>query len=359
MDNYYAVIMAGGGGTRLWPLSRKERPKQLLRLVSERSMYQIAIDRLLRIFPTDRILIVTIAAQVEALHAEFPSIPLENFIIEPMPKGTASVVGLAATYLLERDPNAVMAVLTADHVIENISMFHDLLEKGRALADEEHLITLGIEPTYAATGYGYIQAGKVLENGYSWQVDQFVEKPDEPTAQKYLESGKYYWNSGMFIWKASVIMGEFARQMPELYASLQEIREHLQKGDAQQAIPGIWGQINPQTIDYGVMEHAKDVVVLPARDLGWNDVGSWDSLFEILKADENGNVFKSENVININSKNTLYHSEVGDKLIALVDVDDLVIIDSGRALLVCKKGQTQKIKQIVEELKKKDLDTYL
>ena len=359
MDNYYAVIMAGGGGTRLWPLSRKERPKQLLRLVSERSMYQIAIDRLLRIFPTDRILIVTIAAQVEALHAEFPSIPLENFIIEPMPKGTASVVGLAATYLMERDPNAVMAVLTADHVIENISMFHDLLEKGRALAEESHLITLGIEPTYAATGYGYIQAGKPLENGYSWRVDQFVEKPDEKTAKTYLESGKYYWNSGMFIWKAAVIMEEFARQMPELYTSLQEIGEHLQKGDAEQAIPGIWSQIKPQTIDYGVMEHAGDVVVLPARDLGWNDVGSWDSLFEILKADENGNVFKSENVININSKNTLYHSEVDDKLIALVDIDDLVIIDSGKALLVCRKGQTQKIKQIVEELKKKDLDTYL
>ena len=359
MDNYYAVIMAGGGGTRLWPLSRKERPKQLLRLVSERSMYQIAIDRLLRVFPTDRILIVTIAAQVEALHAEFPSIPLDNFIIEPMPKGTASVVGLAATYLLERDPEAVMAVLTADHVIENISLFHDLLEKGRTLAEEKHLITLGIEPTYAATGYGYIQAGASLANGFSWQVDQFVEKPNEKTAQEYLKSGKYYWNSGMFIWKASVIMTEFAKQMPELYASLKEIGEHLHKGDARQFIPGIWEKIKPQTIDYGIMEHAGDVVVLPARDLGWNDVGSWDSLFEILDADENGNVFKSGKVISINSKNTLYHSEFDDKLIALVDIDDLVIIDSGKALLICKKGQTQKIKQIVEELKKKDLDTYL
>jgi mannose-1-phosphate guanylyltransferase len=359
MDNYYAVIMAGGGGTRLWPLSRKERPKQLLRLVSERSMYQIAIDRLLHIFPTNRILIVTIAAQVEALHAEFPSIPLENFIIESMPKGTASVVGLAATYLLERDPDAVMAVLTADHVIENVSLFHDLLEKGCILAEEGHLITLGIEPTYAATGYGYIQAGKPLTNGFSWRVDQFVEKPDEKTAQEYLKSGKYFWNSGMFIWKADVIMAEFARQMPELNAILQEISEHIRHGDAQAAIPAIWEKIKPQTIDYGIMEHADDVVVLPARDLGWNDIGSWDSLYEILKADENGNVFKSGNVININSKNTLYHSEIDDKLIALVDIDDLVIIDSDKALLICRKGQTQKIKQIVEELKKKDLDSYL
>ncbi|MDK2982240.1 MAG: mannose-phosphate guanylyltransferase [Chloroflexota bacterium] len=359
MENYYAVIMAGGGGTRLWPLSRKERPKQLLRLVSERSMFQIAIDRLLRVFPTDRILIVTIAAQVDALHAEFPSIPLENFIIEPMPKGTASVVGLAATYLLERDPQAIMAVLTADHVIENVSMFHDLLEKGRQLAEKKHLITLGIEPTYAATGYGYIQAGEALDDGTGWRVDQFVEKPDEKTAQAYLESGKYFWNSGMFIWKASVIMEEFSRQMPALFTSLQEIGEHLKKGDAEQAIPGIWAQIKPQTIDYGVMEHAQDVVVLPARNLGWNDVGSWDSLFEILEADTNGNVIQSKNVININSRNNLYHSEESDKLIALVDIDDLVIIDSGKALLVCKKGQTQKIKQIVEELKQKDLDTYL
>jgi mannose-1-phosphate guanylyltransferase len=359
MDNYYAVIMAGGGGTRLWPLSRKDRPKQFLRLLSDRSLYQIAIDRLLRLFPTDHIFIVTVASQVSGLHQEFPSIPMENFIIEPMPRGTASVVGLAAVNLLERNPQAVMAVLTSDHIIENTGLFHQLLDEGYHQALENHLVTIGIEPTYAATGYGYIQTEESTPNKRCLKVNKFVEKPDEKTAQGYLQSGNFLWNSGMFIWRADVIMDEFRKQMPDLYSDLLQIREHIQKGDTQQIIPEIWDRIKPQTIDYGIMEHAGDVVVLPARDLGWNDVGSWDSLFEILTADEIGNVVVSSKVININSRNTLVHSEIEDKLIALVDIDDLVIIDSGKALLVCKKGQTQKIKQIVDLIKKQNLDIYL
>jgi len=253
MDSFYAVIMAGGGGTRLWPLSRKDRPKQFLRLVGERSMYQIAIDRILRLFQTDHIFIVTVASQVQGLHQEFPSIPMENFIIEPMPKGTASVVGLAAAYLLEKDADAIMAILTADHVIENIPLFNQLLADGSRQAGLGHLVTLGIEPTYPATGYGYIRTGETLADGKGLRVEQFVEKPDETTARQYLESGCYFWNSGMFIWRADVIMAEFGKQMPELYAGLAEIRKHIQKGANQESIPGIWAKIKPQTIDYGIM----------------------------------------------------------------------------------------------------------
>ncbi len=359
MDNYYAVIMAGGGGTRLWPLSRKDRPKQFLRLVGDQSMFQIAISRILRLFSTDHIFIVTIASQVEGLRQEFPSIPLENFIIEPMPKGTASVVGLAATYLLQRDPQAIMSILTADHIIQDIQLFNQLLEEGAKQAQADHLVTLGIEPTYAATGYGYIRTGEALPDGKGLRVEEFVEKPDEATAREYLSSGRYFWNSGMFIWRADVILGEFEKQMPELHDSLTKIRKHIQDGDDQEFIPHIWSDLKSQTIDYGIMEHAQNVIVLPARGLGWNDVGSWDSLFEILNADENGNVISSPNVIQIDSSNSLYHSEFPDKLIALIGVNDLVIIDSGQALLVCKKGQTQKVKQVVEEIRKRNLDTYL
>ncbi len=359
MDNFYAVIMAGGGGTRLWPLSRRERPKQFLRLVGDQSMYKIAINRILRLFSTDHIFIVTVASQVQGLHQEFPSIPLDNFMIEPIPKGTASVVGLAAANLLERDPDAIMAILTADHIIENIPLFNQLLEAGAEQACKRHLVTLGIEPTYASTGYGYIRAGETLPDGKALRVEQFVEKPDVPTAEKYLVSGGYYWNSGMFIWRADAIMAEFESQMPDLFASLENIRAHIRNGDKQDFLSGIWSEIKPQTIDYGIMEHAQDVVVLPARGMGWNDVGSWDSLYEILTADENGNVISADNAIHINAKNNLYHSESSDKMIALVDVNDLVIIDSGKALLVCRKGQTQKVKQVVEELKQKNLDAYL
>lgn len=359
MEHYYAVIMAGGGGTRLWPLSRKERPKQFLRLVGDQSMYQIAIERILRLFRADHIFVVTIAPQVEGLHQEFPSIPVENFIIEPMPKGTASVVGLAAVHLLEKDPAAVMAILTADHIIENIPLFNELLEQGFEQARQDHLVTLGIEPTYPSTGYGYIRASDALIDGKCGRVEKFVEKPDEATARNYLESGRYFWNSGMFIWKATVILTEFKKQMPDLYASLDEIRNHLQAGDYGDVIKEIWSGIHPQTIDYGIMENAEDVVVLPARGLGWNDVGSWDSLFDILTADEDGNVISNEKNIRINSKNTLFHTENPDKLLALIDTEDLVIIDSNQALLVCKKGQTQKVKQVVEEIKKRNLDSFL
>lgn len=359
MDNYYAVIMAGGGGTRLWPISRRERPKQFMKVSDDKSLFQIAIERLQGLFKNDHIFVVTVASQVESLHNEHPAIPLANYIIEPMPKGTASVVGLAAAYLLDKDPDAVMAVLTADHIIENVPLFHQLLTAGYDRALEGHLVTLGINPTYAATGYGYIHAGEELSQGNCFAVMQFVEKPDSQTAQRYLKSGNYFWNSGMFIWQADRIMREFEVQMPDLFASLDKIRYHIEKGDDREHIVDIWEKIKPQTIDYGIMEHAPDVVVIPAKDLGWSDVGSWDSLFDFLTADENGNVILAEHVINLDSKNTLYHTEKDDKLVALVDVNDLVIINSEKALLICKKGQTQKIKQIVEQIKKEKKDSYL
>ncbi len=359
MDNYYAVIMAGGGGTRLWPLSRKDRPKQFLKIIDDRSMFQIAIDRLTDIFNIDHIYVVTVASQVEGLHQEYPSLPRENFIIEPLPRGTASVVGLAAAYLKEKDPEAVMAVLTADHIIENVELFHQLLTDGYNYALKNHLVTLGIEPTYAATGYGYIHAGESLPAGQGMQVKQFVEKPDQDTAKKYLESGEYFWNSGMFIWHTNVIMQEFKKQMPALNKKLVDISGHLQQGDADTFIPKIWQTIQPQTIDYGIMEHAQDVVVLPAKGLGWSDVGSWDSLFEILSSDENGNISNSDDIIRIDSNNTLYQSEINGKLIALIGIEDLVIIDSGKALLICKKGQTQRVKEVVSQIKDQNKDTYL
>jgi mannose-1-phosphate guanylyltransferase len=342
------------GGRRwhtLWPLSRKDRPKQFLRLVGDQSMYQIAINRILRLFSTDHIFIVTIASQVEGLHEEFPSIPMENFIIEPMPKGTASVVGLAASYLLEKDPNAVMAILTADHIIEDIQLFNHLLEEGVEQAQAGHLVTLGIEPTYASTGYGYIRAGKALSDGQELQAEQFVEKPNEETAKKYLlpelflEFGHVHLESGRY-------HGGIRKANPELFTALLSIREHIRTGNDQEFIPEIWTKLKSQTIDYGIMEHAKDVVVLPARGLGWNDVGSWDSLFEILSADENGNVISSENIIQIGSNNTLYHTENADKLIALIDVNDLLSSTVKKLCWFAEKDKRRKSNRLLRKLER-------
>jgi mannose-1-phosphate guanylyltransferase len=359
MRNYYAVIMAGGGGTRLWPISRKDHPKQFLKIKGERSLFQIAIDRLGGLFDFDHIYVVTVAAQVDALQREVPEIPVENYLIEPMPRGTASVVGLAAMWLQAKDPQAVMAVLTADHLIENISLFHELLTSAEAISRENYLVTLGIDPSFPSTGYGYIQAGEPLQGGKGSIVKKFVEKPDEETARRYLQSGNYFWNSGMFIWQAGSILAEFQRQMPALYQALTVIGGSIGSSTYSSVLGRIWQDIVPQTIDYGIMEHAERVVVLPAKGLGWSDVGSWDSLFEFLDVDQNGNTISTDKVVNIDSKNTLFFSEDNNRIIALVDIDDLVIIESGKALLICRKGQTQKIKQVVEQLKKQNMEKYL
>jgi len=358
-DNFFAVIMAGGGGTRLWPLSKKSRPKQLLSFDNDRSLFALAVERLNGQFKPENIYVVTIAEQVPALIEKVPFISQEQFIIEPQPKGTASVIGLAAINLIKKDPNAVMAVLTADHIIDNLPLFHSLLASAYPLAEQNHLITLGIKPTYAATGYGYIKAGRKHGSSESFLTEKFVEKPNENLASQYIQNGNYYWNSGMFIWRADRILKEFSVQMPDLYEKLQQIATRVGKPDFENGFTNIWDSIKPQTIDYGIMENAQDVLLLKAENLKWNDVGSWDSLFDFLSADSSGNVIKNTKSIVLDSKDVLMFNENDKKVIAVVGLQDLVIIDTEHALLVCRKGETQRVKEIVEELKNKKMDKYL
>lgn len=356
--HFYAVIMAGGGGTRLWPLSRRDTPKQLLKIINDKSLFRIALDRLSGLFKSDHIFIVTVEDQLAKLREEAPELPLHNYLIEPMPKGTASVVGMAAAYLQKIDPYAVMAVLTADHVIENVPYFQDLLMQAKIAARRGLLVTLGIEPTFPATGYGYIEAGEKISELDGYKVKQFKEKPDLDTAREYINAGSYYWNSGMFIWSVDSILGEFSKQMPELHKKLTQIQARIKDNYQVGEIVDIWETIQPQTIDYGIMEGASDVVVLPAQGLDWKDVGSWDSLFEILKADQNGNIQFARHVINVDSTDILIQSTDGEKLVAVVGVKDLVVIDHKNTLLICRRGETQKIRQVIKEIKKKGLDNY-
>ncbi len=358
-DNYYAVIMAGGGGTRLWPLSKKSKPKQLLSFKNDKSLFTLAVERLEGLFQRENIFIVTIAEQMPALLQQAPFLSQGQFIIEPQPKGTASVIGLAAINLLKKDPDAVMAVLTADHIIENLSLFHTLLTSAYPLAEQNHLITLGIKPTYPATGYGYIKAGNEFGSSGSCIVDKFVEKPNEKLANEYIQSGDYFWNSGMFIWRADRIIEEIRNQMPDLYGKLIQISELIEKPDFEKNFIDIWASITPQTIDYGIMENAADVLLLKAEKLEWNDVGSWDSLYDFLPSNSSGNVIKNNKSIVIDSKNVLVFSENEKKLITVIGLQDLVIIDTEGALLLCKKGETQRVKEIIEELKNNQLDGYL
>lgn len=361
-DHYYAVIMAGGGGTRLWPLSTKRTPKQMVKIFGEETLFQISVNRLSGLFPPERVFVVTVAEQADLLMAQTSHIPKENFLIEPFPKGTASVVGYAATYIKQIDPDAILVILTADHFIQNISEFHNLLKSGYLAAKENYLITLGIQPTFAATGYGYIHKGepvKNFENKWAFKVNTFVEKPDQQKANLMFSSGGYDWNSGMFIWHVDTILSEFKKQMPDLYQILIDIKKSIENNEFHKTLHDHWVKIIPQTIDYGIMEHASNVIVIPGSGLGWYDVGSWESLFDVLENDPEGNVNLSSNLLTFDSSNTLVYSQSGQKLIVTLGVDNLVIIETDKTLLVCDRKKSQEIKDVVKYLTDNNLINYL
>ena len=358
----YAVIMAGGGGTRLWPISRKETPKQLLPLLGKETLFQSTVARLEKLFPPERILVVTVAEQAREMQKQVPSIPVENYLIEPAPRGTASVVGLAAAVLQKRDPQAVMAIQTSDHYIRNRDLFHYLIRAAIDVAQKNYLVTLGITPTYPSTGYGYIQQGESLNGDYKYPVylvERFVEKPDEETAQRLLRSGNHSWNSGMFVWRVDAILAEIERQMPELYEVVNTIAAAWGAAQQQEVIRAHWFDLRSQTIDYGVMEKAERVAVLPAGGLGWSDVGSWDSLFEVLLPDMNGNVATNGQHLALDTHSTLVYTKDDERLVVTIGLDDIVIVDAGDVLMVCKVDQSQKVKNVVEHLKKHHQEKYL
>lgn len=361
-DHYYAVIMAGGGGTRLWPLSRHNRPKQLLQFNGEESLFQMAVNRLRGLFPPENIYVVTVAEQAPHLQAQSPQIPAENYLLEPMPRGTASVVGFAAVAIRQRDPQGVMAILTADHFIQNEDQFRALLAAAYDVAQQGYLATLGIEPTFPATGYGYVQRGDALGQfggQDAYRVLRFQEKPSEETARAFLAAGDHAWNSGMFIWRVDRILDEFARQMPELNSTLMEIDAAWNTPRRDSVIAALWQTIRGQTIDYGIMENAQNVATLPARGLGWNDVGSWDQLFEVLPSDENGNIILGAQHIGLDTSNSLICTENPGRVIVTIGASDLVIVDTGDAILVCPRSQAQRVRDVVNALRASGRGEYL
>ncbi len=358
----FAVIMAGGGGTRLWPLSRSNRPKQMLALFEQKTLFEIAIGRLDGLFLPEQIFVVTVREQARELQKLCPQIPVENYLLEPMPRGTAAVVGYAAAALSTVDPQAAMVVLTADHFIRNEDEFHQLIRAALEYARSGYLTTLGIYPTSPATGYGYIERGEKVEGPYqreAFKVKKFKEKPDLESARAMLSDGRHLWNSGMFFWRVDRILEEFSLWMPDLHDTLEQIQENWGKPGCDALIESLWKDIIPETIDYGIMEKADQVVVLPAFDLGWNDVGSWDSLFEVLPLDAQGNLSLSKPVILNRAAGNLLISEKERKLIALLGVEDLIIVDTDQVLMVCRKDEAQHLKELINIAKENGLNEYL
>lgn len=350
----YAVIMAGGGGTRLWPASRRLRPKQSLRLIGERTLFQAAIDRVRDLVPLDRILVVTGSDQVDLLRDQVPDLPEAGFILEPAPRGTAAVAGLAAVVIAQRSPGAVMACLTADHSIAHPDRLVAALRAAHALALEGDLVTLGITPTYGATGYGYIERGEArgMYGGLpAFRVASFKEKPSGDVAQGYVADGQHYWNSGMFVWQVDRLRQEIARQLPDLERGLGALAGRLKAGEGPAGYASAWETLPTQTIDYGVMEHAERVSVIPADDLGWCDIGSWDRLFEVLAADDQGNVAIGPGApLLIDTHGTLVYGEQARRLVVALGVQDLVIVEAGEVVLVCPRSRAEEVRRVVDLL---------
>ncbi len=373
----YAVIMAGGSGTRFWPMSTQERPKQFLKLFGDRTMLQTSVERLDGFIPLERCMILANEQHLDLIREQLPGLPPSLLVGEPVARNTAPCIALAARLLLERDPDAVMVVLTADHRIEDEEAFRSILRAAVETArNEECLVTLGIRPNRPETGYGYIRyRNEAVRAGdhESFPVLNFTEKPDRETAESFLKSGDYLWNSGMFIWKASVILEEFRKHLPEIYHNAERFMESsavAAGGSADSTPEKIREESIPQasvvpdreelldyyrscpaiSIDYGIMEKAEKVRVLPG-DFGWSDVGSWQAVHEMSLTDEKGNSIRTPASILEDSAGNLIQSESG-KLIALVGVENLAIVETENAILVCDLNRSQDVRKVVEELKR-------
>jgi mannose-1-phosphate guanylyltransferase len=348
----YAAILAGGVGTRLWPRSRQSLPKQFADITgSGRTMIQATVARIADLVAPDQTYILTGERYRSLAAQQLPAIPAVNILVEPSGRNTAPAIGLACIHLRKRDPEALIAILHADHIFRDEAHYCTILQQAEIAARAGYLTILGAEPDSPHTGYGYIKRSpSALPISGDWPVfgvERFLEKPDLATAQGFLNEGGYYWNVGNFISRVDLLLGEFERQLPDLYAGLLRIEAALDTEQAEDLLQAVWPTLPSISIDHGIMEGAAQIAVVPL-DAGWNDVGSWDALESVLTPDEQGNYPVQGDSIFIGSHGNIVSG--AERIIALVGVDDLVVVDTGDALLIGHKAQMQQVKKLVDEL---------
>ncbi len=357
--NIYTVVMAGGSGTRFWPASRRARPKQLLALTGKRSLLQQTVARMAPLVGPERVLVVTGAGHAQAVADQLPQVPGEQILAEPVARNTAAAVGLAALWVARRDPRALCLVLPADHLITDETLFLETLGRAaRAAMDEDVLVTLGLTPRFAATGFGYIETGQVVDEASPQvrAVAAFHEKPGLATAQAYLEGGRHLWNSGMFAWRAEVLLKELARHQPALAAGLERLAPALDGPGLAQALAEVYPGLPAVSVDHGVLEKTGNLRVVKA-DFGWSDVGSWDAMAELWPADEAGNARQQGRVLAIESQDNVVSA--GNRLTALLGVSGLVAVVTDDVLLILPRERCQEVRKVIEALQTEGLHDLL
>ena len=359
----HAVIMAGGTGTRFWPKSTEAKPKQFLNIFGDRTMLQETVDRISKLVPAENVWVITNDRYVDLVQEQLPDVPAHNVVGEAVAKNTAPCVALAAALIKEQDPEGTMVVLPADHVIGQPDNFLSILETAQAKAEDgESLVTIGIKPNHPETGYGYIEFESETSETHKGlevkKVTQFREKPDVQTAREFLDSGNFLWNSGMFIWQASTVLKQFETYLPSVYSEVEKLSPAIGSKNQKEAIDTFYHGCPSISVDYGIMERAETVFVVPGS-FGWNDVGSWRAVYELRDKDENGNVVQTDTAEFARAKKNLVQSD-SDKMVALIGVEDLAVVETDKAILVCKLDESQGVKEVVNRLRKdEELKKYV
>jgi mannose-1-phosphate guanylyltransferase len=366
----YGVIMAGGAGTRLWPLSRGGVPKQLLKVVRGKSLLELSYERLRGLLPAERIYVCTGAAHGPAVLAALPELPKANLLGEPTGRDTANAVGFAAAVLHKRDKDAVAAFVTADHVIEPVEKFRGALRTAFDVAAErpESLVTFGIVPTHGHTGLGYIHRGEPLPvkgggGGTAYRVQAFKEKPDKATADRYVESERYYWNSGMFVWRCDTVLGELAQHLPEAHKGLAQIAAAWGTTQQDATLAATFPKLPKISVDYAIMEPAaqnkgRARVVVVEMPVQWLDVGSWPALAETLATDEHDNAVDCTACVFLDSDGNIVVNQDPEHLVSTIGISDMIVVHTRDVTLVCPKGEAQRVKELVGRVKEKYGDRY-